>query len=193
MIVAPPGRQLSKTLSSLVSDITDNFINSAINDLAEQAKLVLAREGVNTSHLKQSPSLDVCYRGQSFTLNIPWNGLAEVEKSFHEQHEKRFGHRLDMPVEIINVRLGITAEVQPIEISAISNPTHHSDAQASVQGRVFGHDQPVDIWQRDQLAVEQHITGPAVIMDDTSTTYVANNWQCKLDRIGNLLLESLKM
>jgi N-methylhydantoinase A len=137
MIVAPPGRQLSRTLSSLMSNITDNFINSAINDLAEQAKLVLADEGVDTSHLKQSPSLDICYQGQSFTLNISWNGLTEAEKSFHEQHEKRFGHRLDMPVEVINVRLGITADLQPIEL-------------------------------------------------------VANNWQCKLDRIGNLLLVALE-
>lgn len=185
MIVAPSGRQMSRTVTCLVDEISDAFINNAIDEMANQAKQVLAGEGIDSSQLQQTPSLDICYRGQSFTLNIPWTGLNDVEKSFHELHEKRYGHRLDMPVEVINVRLGITSGIQDIEISADINAVHDPGAI----GRIFSYDKPVDIWQRNQLAVDRHIFGPSIIMDENSTTLVAKHWCCRQDKTGNLLLE----
>ena len=185
MIVAPSGRQMSRTVTSLVDEISDEFIINCLDEMAKEATRVLADEGIDTSRLQQTPSLDVCYRGQSFTLNIPWINLGNVEKSFHGLHEKRYGHRLDMPVEVINVRLGITSCRQDVDISADIKPVH----EPSATGVIFGYDGPVDIWQRNQLAVDRHIFGPSIIMDENSTTLVAKHWCCWQDKTGNLLLE----
>ena len=184
MLVAPAGRQLSRTLSNLVGECTDAMINAAFAALADQGRRTLAEEGYATDSLDFNHTLDVCYRGQSYTLNIPWHDLQSTESLFHAQHKMRFGHQLDMPVEIINIRLGITAASPDIELPDVSRTT----AGQCEYGHIHGIDTAVEIWDRSRLGADQLIGGPAIITDANSTTYVAPGWCSKMDHKGNLIL-----
>jgi N-methylhydantoinase A len=48
---------------------------------------------------------DLRYRGQGFELTVAADDLGALERRFEEAHERRYGYRLDEPVELIALRL----------------------------------------------------------------------------------------
>ena len=187
MLVAPPGRQLSKTLGILISECSHQDVEQAFAELENQARTSMLDEGIDVTSLKFSRSVDLCYRGQAFTLQIPWAGRQATEAGFHEQHQARFGHHLDTPVELVNVCLGAVADASTLVLEPIA-----ADNSAGVpvdQTIVYGIDQPVPVWDRADLAAGQTFSGPAIIFDKVSTLYLECSWRCQADQWGNLLLE----
>ena len=185
MLTAPAGRQLSRTIGNLLHDNAEVAVDSALAELADRGKQVLAEEGFDSEELAFVPSLDLCYRGQSFTLNIPWKDIAAAEAEFHQRHESQFGHRLDAPVELVNVRLGISA--QPFELTLPE--CKGEENPKCIYGEIFPEKQSVEIWRRDSLSEAQVISGPAIILDDVSTTLIEAGWRGQVDVYGNILLD----
>ena len=185
MLTAAAGRQLSRTIGNLLSENTEVSVESALVKLADRGKQALAEEGISSGDLVFTPGLDLCYRGQSFTLNIPWKDIAAAEAEFHERHELQFGHRLDAPVELVNVRMGISAKTLKLvlpECKGEKNPR-------CIYGEIFSEKQSVEIWRRDSLCEAQMIPGPAIIIDDVSTTLIETSWRGQMDSYGNILLD----
>lgn len=130
-------------------------------------------------------SLDLRYTGQSSTLNLPWESVASVARAFHAAHEDRYGHALDLPVELVNVRCGLSAPVPDLRLPALaSGPSAPPVARVSMHG-VSG---PVPVHARDALRAGQDIMGPALITETVSTTWIAPGWRCEVDAVGNLVL-----
>jgi N-methylhydantoinase A len=184
MLVAPAGRQFSHTLGCLLEKSSDDAIKQDLEKLTGLGSQAMAEEGITPERLIFDPSLDLCYRGQSYTLNLPWQGIQGIEAAFHDLHEKRFGHRLDMPVELINVRMGVKSRSLTITL-----PEHKTtQAGGCCDGQVYGIDMPVPVWIRGSLSIGQVIEGPAIIIDAISTVWVVPGWQASIDRYGNILL-----
>jgi N-methylhydantoinase A len=47
---------------------------------------------------------------------------------------------------------------------------------------------PTAIYDRDSLAVDQPVVGPAIIEEWTSTTLVPPGWTARTEELGNLML-----
>ncbi len=185
MLTVPAGRQLSRTIGKLLSENTEVAVESALAELADRGKRALAEEGICSEELVFVPGLDLCYRGQSFTLNIPWKDIAAAEAEFHRRHESQFGHRLDAPVELVNVRMGISAQTLKLVMPECKG---EGDPQC-MYGEIFSEKQSVEIWRRDSLCEAQMIPGPAIIIDDVSTTLIETSWRGQMDSYGNILLD----
>ena len=83
-------------------------------DLDRRGRRELASEGVPDSDVVTEVTLDLCYQGQSSTLGLPWDGDPEAaEAAFHRLHEHRYGHRLALPVQRVNVRVRCQAPARP--------------------------------------------------------------------------------
>lgn len=50
---------------------------------------------------------------------------------------------------------------------------------------------PVSVWQLNDLSPEEMIMGPAIIVENTSTTFVQNGWLAYVDPVGHLLLRRM--
>jgi N-methylhydantoinase A len=126
------------------------------------------------------------YEGQSYYLNVPWNeDLAACESAFHRYHAERYGHDLDLPVELVNLRLGLHAHATALSLTPL--------AQARARPlydkvSLYGMDQPAAVYARDSLVAGQQLSGAALITETVSTTYLAPGWDCEVDAVGNLLL-----
>jgi N-methylhydantoinase A len=130
-------------------------------------------------------SVDLRYRGQSAALTLAWRGAQTAEQSFHEHHQDHYGHRLDLPVELVNLRVRV---VGPTPVLPLPDAAVEADA-ALRHARLYGIDVPVPVWRRNQLRPGAILPGPALIVDPVSTTYLAPGWQGRRDRFGNLLLQ----
>lgn len=188
MLVAPPARQLSRTLGGLLASYDEATVNEALDDLAARGRAALRAEGVEPTEITTEPCLDLCYRGQSYCLTIAWQGtLSDVTETFHLSHAHRYGHRLAMPVELINVRMGLRAEPPVLPLPKL-HP--HAERTASGEARVYGVPGTVPIWHRECLVGGQRLVGPAIIAETTATTFVAPAWNSHVDDYGNLHLST---
>ncbi len=130
-------------------------------------------------------SVDLRYRGQSYTLNLLWDAPEDLEYAYHELHESQYGHRMDIDVELVNIRLRLLGEK-----SAFDLPEWQPSAEPKERfTTVYGFGEPVRVLSRDALQVEQCIDGPALITETTSTTWIDQGWQATVDRCGNILLD----
>jgi N-methylhydantoinase A len=181
MLVTPPGRLLVRTRLGLLEGLDEAELASAFGALARQGQQSLAREGVEPSSLTREYSVDLRYRGQSYTLNLSWRGRSKTADAFHALHRARYGHLLDLPVELVNLRVRLTAE--PYRLTF---PPASVERAAPQTTHVAGLDRPVPMLRR--AAIGSPLTGPAVILDDVATTWLAPGWRASRDRAGNLLL-----
>ena len=187
MLVAPPGRQLTKTLGILLSEYLLQNVEQSFSELEDHARSSLLDEGIDVSRLRVSRSVDLCYRGQAFTLNIPWDGAGAAERCFHEQHLVRFGHTLDTPVELVNICLGVVVEINTLALVPMTGD--RSPCAPVEYSTAYGVEQAVPVWDREMLPTGHTLSGPAIIFDKVSTLYLEHGWHCHADKWGNLALE----
>lgn len=185
MLTAPRGRQLSRTLALDLAGVDAATVDAALAELADSGRQALVREGLMAADLEYQPSLDLCYRGQSYTLNVPWSGIAECEEAFHAAHEQRYGHRLHTPVQLVNVRLAVRAPAQ-----ALTLPRWQAVAGIETgESDLYGIDGKVPVWSRSGLMAGHELEGPVIVTEGVSTLYLTAGWRAVVDAVGNLLLE----
>ena len=179
MLVAKPGRQLARTLGCLLEEVSNDSIENVIQQLAQQGKDALLKEGHTTTGMVINASLDLCYRGQAHTLEVIWGDKTLCETAFHQLHQERYGHCLDSPVELVNVRVGITLNRD------ISLPTgiNRADLQERHNGENY-------VW-RKEIQPGQRLTGEKIICDTESTVWIAPDWVAELDQNGHLILQKI--
>ncbi len=184
MIVAPRARQMSHTLTGLLMNYRDADISSLLKPLVEHGQQELAQEGVALSQIQQRNSLDLRYQGQAYTLNIPWSDIGNTTAAFHQLHQQRYGHALTLPIELVNLRVALTAHATDISL-----PQQVPLAAALQSIHLYGVDLPVAMYLRDALPMDEVIHGPALIVEPVATTYLAPGWQLNKDEYGNLFLQ----
>ena len=185
MLVAEQGRQFVHTVNFIVDNLSENEIETRFAEIFEEGRQTLIGEGINEEALKADYSVDCRYRGQSYTLNIPWGGLPRCSMRFGNLHEQRYGYSLQSAVEIVNLRVSVYVPAINFSLSDCSQ----TDGLYNFCIREPGiDDRDRELFQREVLKNGGKIAGPAVISQHNSTTYVAPGWRAYLDSIGNLLL-----
>ena len=187
MLVAPRQRQLSRTHQQLLELGAHEEIESILEALAQEGQAQLLAEKVDPQDIERQASLDLRYEGQSYTLNVAWHSIEQAIKDFHSAHEQRYGHRMDLAIELVNVRAALNAPAAPLILQE-----HQADTQLSTQSAELpGFNKPVSIIPRAMLAVGEATTGPALITEQVSTTLIAQGWTGRLEVSGHLLLEKI--
>lgn len=187
MLAATPGRQLSRTFLALLDGLDAGSLREALDRLEAEGMAALEREGLDPQQCRAQPSLDLRYQGQSHTLNVPWRGdIRAAEEAFHERHRERYGHRMELPVELVNLRMAVRGPVLPVELEKLP-----AGAPCAPVGRVdaVGEETPVAHYERGRLLPGHRFRGPAIVTEQVATTWLAGGWECRVDELGNLLLE----
>ncbi len=187
MLAAPRASHLSHTLTGLLDGFDPDELQQQLQWLADKGTAALVAEGVGAQDISSEFSLDLRYRGQSFSLTLPWQGLEATREAFHQAHEQRYGHRLSTAVELVNIRCKLQG--RPPEISLPALATVDAGPAPARSAQLAGYAQPVPVWPRDSLAAGQYLAGPALVTETVATTYLPAGWTCRVDSVGNLLLE----
>ncbi|MEZ5541495.1 MAG: hydantoinase/oxoprolinase family protein [Pseudomonadota bacterium] len=185
MLVAPPGRQLSRTLTGVLAEIEESVIEDGLQALATQGRAELVAEGLPATAISSAFSLDLRYQGQSWSLNLPWQGRAATRAAFESLHARRYGHRLDSPVELVTLRCGLHGPALDIPLPALARGRAASPRYTALAG----YSRPVPVYARGELCAGQCLDGPALVTETVATTWLPAGWSCTVDAVGNLLLE----
>jgi N-methylhydantoinase A len=198
MVVAPHSRDLSHTINSMLESIDESSIMQPLETLAEQGRKELLAEGIAKENIAVFFSVDLRYKGQSYTLNVPWEGSESSIKKFHQLHKKRYGHQHQQPIELVNIRVKASAPALHIELPQLpvaelpvaeQPPQTDQSPPIKTETALFGIAGKVPVYQREQLCFGHRLSGPALIVEQVATTWVAEHWHVQVDKYGNLLLK----
>ncbi|HXW85473.1 MAG TPA: hydantoinase/oxoprolinase family protein, partial [Candidatus Binataceae bacterium] len=184
---APRGREYSLTIRE--SGISYGGLLTRARPLVRRANKELRSEaGGRGRRITHALWLDARYRGQSYELELKLT--RDYIAQFHLLHRKTFGSSaLDAPVEVVNLRLRSAIDEPPVPLRRIGRARGAPRSTARVSTLVGERMRQVPLYERESLGAGARFRGPAVVVEMSSTAYVAPEFAARVDEVGNLHLE----
>ncbi len=181
MLAAQQSRERSRSVNVLLSAADEQRLAAQFADLVAQARRELTQGGDVDERVIVQQQVDLRYHGQSHTLTLPWQVLPGLQQAFHRQHEASYGHRLDIDVELVNLRVRVMLprpDFRLPEIETAASPARYQ----STDGETL-------VIARDRLRAGDCVIGPALITETASTTWLEAGWLAQVQPNGSLLLQ----
>jgi N-methylhydantoinase A len=185
-------QELTRTASAtIIRPLDADGLAAARETLAELRGALDARSAANGGTRVLEAALDLRYRGQLYTLTIPWaeaGDSAELGQAFARQYEKSFGHTLDAPVEIVAVRATLREPLPPRGSRETAPAVGGS--QREIDAYSFRRRERVPFAVRDRAALPaEPVAGPMILLEPTATTYVDDGCVVRRAPLGALIVE----
>ncbi|HEV7844939.1 MAG TPA: hydantoinase/oxoprolinase family protein [Thermoleophilaceae bacterium] len=190
---------------SVLAPLDDSGLEAASNTMRDLRAGLEQRISEASTTLASSArivsNLDLRYDGQEYflTIEVPFEdgriaiSTDELAKSFATDYERRYGHALGAPVEIVAVRL--TAITPLPKTNLLSNPgtTQEPRPRRSIDAFSFAHGQreKFEVVDRAELEVGSRHRGPMIVLEETATTYVDADLELEVHPSGTLLLHEI--
>ena len=184
---APLGREYSMTLLEI--DPTYSRLLARAHPMIARARRELAADGARAAAFSAEVRLDMRYRGQSYELEVPLS--RHFVDAFHAAHRRTFGHSAPGgTVEVVNLRLRASAADAPAPIAKIPRQRGALSPIGRMRALVGSREHTVPIFSRDSIGAGARVRGPAIVVELSSTAYVAPEFTTRADDYGNLHLEA---
>jgi len=194
-------KSLSRTLMLEVGggdraqgDGAQSRIERAFGEMERAARAALRREGFADERQRHTPSVAARYRGQSFELEVAWEGGRRLVERFHAEHERRYGYAQTAgTIEVVSARLlsaGLVGE-QGAGGRRRRAPAAGAAAAPHATARVHFDEgaRTLAVYRREELPAGARLRVPCVVTEYSSTTLVPAGARAALDARGNLVIE----
>ena len=165
-------------------ELSSEKLETIFERLAGEALERLAAAGAEPSQVRMARSLAARYRGQAYTLLVPYTGsLEDTLEQFHRLHEARYGFSLPgEPVYIESAWLVATASLEKPRLPR-GEARPHTPSPASRRQVYFRRESWLEarVYRRERLRPGALIQGPAVIEEDESTILVPPGHEALVD------------
>ncbi len=165
-------------------------LRQAFAALEQEGRRQMRAEGFSKGGVQIHRSLDMCYAGQSYELNVPFAG--NFISAFHRAHAKRYGYfDRTRACEVVNIRARFTGRTPKPNLPKLT-PGGPSAARAIVSNSpvlFHGRRKMTVIYDRSLLRAGNRIVGPAIVTEYSATSLIPPGWSARVDRNGNLILE----
>jgi N-methylhydantoinase A len=193
-------RDYIRTLVRRQSSADTEEILAAWGELERLGFSDIQAEGISKDAIAIQFVADVRYFGEGHEVHVEipegLSGPAMLDfmwEEFHKVHDSTFGfnYRGQQDVELVNLRVRAVGRQSRPQIKAIES--------ARGEGAPFGERKVywrstgwinVPLFRRPELALNQHIAGPAIIEEYGSTIVMPPSWSLHTDRYRNLILVS---
>ena len=197
LLMADSIKDYSKSILKTAENTTRKEMEQHLLELQKKSIQDMKKEGFQEENIKISVFLDLRYLGQSYEITLPYrlkerDHLSFVD-DFHETHQRLYSYRHPgRPVEIVNLRLksiGITKKIHLKKIHT-QQDTPPEKALLKRQNLYYaGKEHQATAYVREYLKPGNRIPGPALIVDQESTTFVPPSSTVKVDGLLNLVIE----
>jgi N-methylhydantoinase A len=210
-VIIPRTPGVLAALGGLLADLRSDFVRVVFLDvapaampalqaaflaLAEEARAWLrgsqghAGEGLLTvlAHMR--------YRGQSYEIEVPLEPAwmtdpapGRIAAAFHARHAEIYGHADEKAaVQLVALRVVITGIIPKPEFPASETPESAPAADTHVPVAHRGGTVQAALFRRAALSPGARFAGPAVVVQDDTTSWVPPGFAGTVDAFGNLIL-----
>ena len=210
-IIVPPTPGVLSAFGGLVADIRNDFIRTVMVDVNNKSlKSILVSvktlEEEATSWLRDEQSFkgksellwscDMRYRGQSFEIETivkqSWlydSSSEKIKAAFHKAHHQVYDHSDESAeVQIVNLRLVIVGTVPKPSMPVSKEKKSLATPSKTVKVHVDGNHHEAAVFDRQKLCPGDHFYGPAIVLQDDTTTVVLPKFTAYVDGAKNLIL-----
>lgn len=178
----------------------DTYDPSVVADVL-QAMQVRATEVLSTlagvGELAITHAADMRYVGQGHELTVPFGGgipsAASLRETFEQRYAALFGRVIHGgSVEVLSWQMRLSQETwRPHTQKPKTLPVVASEScnRREVFDPLTGNFEPYSVYERHALSPGSEVNGPALIVEDDTTTVVTAAFNVRVDAIGHLILE----
>ncbi|MEQ1768264.1 MAG: hydantoinase/oxoprolinase family protein [Devosia sp.] len=212
-VLVPPNPGVLCALGFLEADFRNEFVQTYIRStsgldpkqiwsrfavLEGKAQAWLDEQEVKPADASIEYTLDLRYEQQGFEVSVPVSaddvrqqgGIDKALNDFHEVHERTYGVRFHVPVELVALRVvarGATPSVD--EVAPVGAGKDASVAVLETNKAYFnGAWQDTPHYDRGKLGVGARLNGPAIIRQYDTTTVLLPGHYAEIDTHGNILI-----
>ncbi|MDO6966002.1 hydantoinase/oxoprolinase family protein [Rhizobium alvei] len=171
---------------------------SRFDELEAKAQEWLKEQEVSEADASISFSLDLRYEQQGFEVAVPVSAadvhakgdIAQTLADFHDIHERLYGVRFHVPVELVALRVVARGATPPVEeVHLVSSGSDVKDAIIETRPAYFdGKWVDTHHYDRAKLGVGARVEGPAIIRQYDTTTVLLPAHYAEIDKHGNILI-----
>ncbi|QTA91011.1 hydantoinase B/oxoprolinase family protein [Desulfonema magnum] len=158
-----------------------------LTTLCETAEAELIARGFPPERIESQRFLNLRYQGTDTAMMIPYPRDGNFAEAFGAAYRREFGFDLtdrDILVDDLRVRFtGRTSGISQIPIAGSSDPPGPVD---SVPCYFDGTWQQTDVYLLKELRAGQHISGPGLIIHDTTTIVLEPGCKAKITEYGDV-------
>jgi N-methylhydantoinase A len=175
-------------------------ISTTYDRLQAEAVAQLNSDGIAAADQKFTRIAECRYLGQGFELRVdvpegPFTAetAAEVARRFFATHRTEYGHAFDdQPVQVVTLRVIGTSSSDTLRLPALEKGGRNNPSEAALYARptTFDDGQTIQTprFDRMKLKAGDTVTGPAVIVQQNSTTIVPPGFVSQVMRLGDLVI-----
>ena len=204
-VLVPKNAGVLSALGMTVADIVKDYSRSVLlkveesgyrelvklfNSLESKGMKDVLSEGIGKNRIKIENSVDMRYMGQAHELNLPFK--KSFIDDFHKLHKRSYGYaNRDYSIEVVNIRVRVTGKTRKPVMEKRPKGSLSKEQSIGKKTKCFfrGKWLRADVLDRNRVRKRSRINGPALIVEDTSTTFLAPEYICNIDDYDNLIIE----
>jgi N-methylhydantoinase A len=174
-------------------------LGDVYQDMENSGLEMLREENISRSAIEFVRSLDMCYEGQGHYVEVPLpdrelreGAKVEIINAFHRLHEIKYGHQMDAPPRVTNVRLKAIGKIKEMQIREVKQDKGIPYSALKPKRKVYlgGDFVECQIYDRYKLLYGNIIDGPAIVEEPFHTTVVMPDQTLNVDKFGNLIINT---
>ena len=195
MLSADVVDDFSRTHIALIAEVPPENLGASFAEIEKEASESLRLQGVKDGQAMLLRQLELRYLGQEHALPIDVGATIDIDaimKSFGDQHEARYGHQMDAPVQILTIRIRAVGNTSKPTLRAlpVRGAGQTMPKPGARQAYCFTTRKMTDFatYQRADLTPGDTVAGPALIDEGTSVTVMHTGQTLSVDQYGHLII-----
>jgi N-methylhydantoinase A/oxoprolinase/acetone carboxylase beta subunit len=192
LLLADSTRDYSKSVLKTVDSLgSKNVLDREFDRLEKKAVSDMHKEGFSRENIELKKFLDLRYYGQSYEITIPYKKNCNYPDEFNKSHERLYSYsHPGRSLEIVNVRIKADGKTRKIKLKKViggkTNPEKAFIKKQNIYYRRKFTASPV--YERSLLEPGNKISGPALVVDYESTTFIPPEYKAEIDVYLNIIL-----
>jgi len=171
----------------------DSKLHEVESTLQLESESELKQQGITDSDISTFSRAHIRYDGTDTPITVPLSSIDEMTNTFENSHRKQFGFIFedkDLVIEALEVEaVGAGAQIDEPE-----QKTNAHVVQPNIREPVFfnGKWHDTAIFQRDNIAPGNTITGPALVIETHQTIVLEPGWNATINLRGHIILNRVE-
>jgi len=198
-LTAPLSFDFVQSYIARLDEVDLSTLNEIYEEMTRRGKELMNRSGITEENITFVKTADLRYVGQGFEINIPMPAhrftdadRGSLSETFHRIYSENYGRNVEeATVELINLRMLISASLPPVQIEAAGR----GETKNALKGRrnaCFGGDGAYlecPVYDRYKLTPGWHTEGPAIIEERECTIVVGPSSRASVDDHLNVIMD----
>ena len=210
-VIIPIHAGVFSAFGMLMADLRKDFVQTHVIDLQTHNLVIIkkifeeikndalinySKEGYNKEQVEFKYFVDMRYKGQEHNIKTPLDlgsfDVGSIRELFNEMHLNKYAFRLEEnELELVNFHLIAIARIEKPKISIVPQ-TGKKLNEALYATEMVDFDEygkhSTHFYKRNELEPDMIIKGPAIVVEETTSTVVPPGKLVEVDKYTNLII-----